>query len=158
MNKDGYMFWRLMMLRLFSRLVAILSMILVLSCSRSNSDSGSNTGQKSNYSAATLQEPTDVVTFYDGFETGYIDKNDWLVEANQDDFKSIQVVTSPLDEDQYVAKITLRPGDIVNGGNRSELSHDNHDPYMSKVYYSWKFMFDPDYQESEKNGSRPHEG
>jgi len=104
-------------------------MILILSCCRSNSDPRSNTELKSNYSADSLQEPRDLVTFYDGFETDYIDKNDWLIEENQEGFKSIQVVKSPLDEDQQVVKVTLRAGDIVNGGNRAELSRDNHDPY-----------------------------
>lgn len=149
MNRNGYMFWRLMMWRLCGRSVAIFSMILVLSCSRSNSDSRSNTELKSNYKADTNQEPRDVATFYDGFETGYIDKNEWRIEANQEGFKSIQVVKNPLDEDQKVVKVTLRAGDIVNSGTRAELSRDNHDPYMSEVYYSWRFMFDADYQESE---------
>ena len=57
---------------------------------------------------------------------------------------SIQFVPDPLGEKDCVVKFTVKHGDYVNGGTRSELDKDYQDASGSEVWYSWIFLIQED--------------
>ena len=68
----------------------------------------------------------------------------WSLEGARSN--SIQLVTGQ-GRGRYSAKLTLRPGDVVRGGNRVELVRRNSANYLAEQIYSWSFKIDSDYRE-----------
>jgi hypothetical protein len=65
------------------------------------------------------------------------------VGAAQSD--SIQFLPDPQNQLGCVAKFTVRPGDLVNRGNRAEINRNFLDPPGSEVWYSWNFLIPNSY-------------
>ena len=78
------------------------------------------------------------------FEFGNFDG--WRLEGARGN--SIELVASEnLERGEYLAKLTLYPGDIIRGGNRVELVRIDSFNYREERTYSWSFKIDKDYKE-----------
>lgn len=87
-----------------------------------------------------------VNAFYDGFENG-AQTNSWSLEAARTN--CIEIVTNDPRSGTHCVKFTVYPGDpLVNDGSRSEIAHDNFDPYLGEVWYGWSFLIPTNYTDS----------
>lgn len=59
----------------------------------------------------------------------------------------IRVVTDPVRQGRYAARVEVRQGDRYRGspGNRSELLHQSGESEGDERWYSWSTMFDPSF-------------
>jgi hypothetical protein len=78
------------------------------------------------------------------FETGNLSQ--WT-RAQVTSPDRIQVVSSPVTQGRYAARVLVRQGDdpISSSGNRSELVYLSYEPEGSERFYRWQTMWDPSY-------------
>lgn len=83
--------------------------------------------------------------FSDGFETGTLDR--WHFEAVDPNF-SMALVTNEVHSGSTALKVTLRQGDKIHNGTRSEAALYHVAPYGAEVLYQFAFFIPLDYSES----------
>jgi hypothetical protein len=78
--------------------------------------------------------------FRGDFETGDTSQWDTLREAAPD---RITVVTSPVRQGRYAARVEVRPGDRISTGERAELlrNPDGDEREGAAYYYGWSMLF-----------------
>ncbi|MDX1702581.1 MAG: heparin lyase I family protein, partial [Melioribacteraceae bacterium] len=81
-----------------------------------------------------------------GFELGSL--YGWGMEAARD--SSILIITEPVLEGNYAAKLTLYPGDWASRGHRVELKRPYCAEYQTEMVYSWSFKIGNNFKESDK--------
>lgn len=92
----------------------------------------------------TAEPGKPVLHFTGDFETGDFSQFHLLVPGDT----NARIVSNPVRKGTYSARFFLRPGDIINNGNRSELAVYNCAEYHTDVYYGWSFMIDTSWSDA----------
>ncbi len=61
---------------------------------------------------------------------------------------SLAFVSEPAVSEDGALALTVRGGEVTNGGNRAEISANDSDPVCQEAWTSWRFMIPADFQDA----------
>jgi len=78
-----------------------------------------------------------------------LNKSLWNYENYSSD--NVQLVSSPVFEGTRSIQFIVKPGEIVNNGNRAEVVLKNSDPICNEAWYRWSFYLPSSYIDAPSN-------